>query len=176
VRGQTPLCEAFRKAQSGSIADAARAGTSAETVAGVIGTRGAWTTTERSETFLGASAPSGAGTRTRTREFLIHPDTIKHLPTGTAAVTSPGHAEPAIARMHHPRERTMTRTADHDDGTVHRLDAPLLTPTEAAQLLAVNSSWIYEAVRAGTLPCLRIGRHIRFTRTMLEEWLRGRVA
>src|SRR5919206_400113 len=75
---------------------------SAETVAGVIGTRGAWTTTERTETFLGASAPSGAGTRTRTREFVIHPDTIKHLPTGTAAVTSPGHAEPAIARMNHP--------------------------------------------------------------------------
>jgi excisionase family DNA binding protein len=35
--------------------------------------------------------------------------------------------------------------------------------------------WIYEAVRAGTLPCLRIGRHIRFTRAMLEEWLQGRV-
>jgi excisionase family DNA binding protein len=34
----------------------------------------------------------------------------------------------------------------------------------------------YEAVRAGTLPCLRIGRHIRFTRSMLEEWLQGRVA
>jgi hypothetical protein len=30
---------------------------SAETAAGVIGTRGAWTTTERTEIFLGASAP-----------------------------------------------------------------------------------------------------------------------
>jgi conjugal transfer pilus assembly protein TraD len=77
---------------------------SAETVAGVIGTRGAWTTTERTETFLGASAASGAGTRTRTREFVIHPDAIKHLPTGTAAVTSPGHTEPAIARMYHPED------------------------------------------------------------------------
>src|SRR3954469_3577527 len=77
---------------------------SAETVAGVIGTRGAWTTTERTGMFLGASSPSGDGTRTRTREFVIHPDTIKHLPTGTAAVTSPGHSEPAIARMHHPEE------------------------------------------------------------------------
>ena len=47
-----------------------------------------------------------------------------------------------------------------------RLDTPLLTPAEAAQLLAVKPSWIYEAVRAGNLPCLRIGRHIRFTRTM----------
>jgi hypothetical protein len=31
-------------------------------------------------------------------------------------------------------------------------------------------------VPAGTLPCLHIGRHIRFTRTMLEEWPLGRVA
>src|SRR5919206_661593 len=75
----------------------------ASMLAGVIGTRGAWTTTERTETFFGASSPDGAGTRTRTREFVIHPDTIKQLPTGTAAVTSPGHADPAIARIHHPR-------------------------------------------------------------------------
>ena len=67
----------------------------------------------------------------------------------------------------------MTRPAEH---TVQRLDTPLLTPAQAAQLLAVKPSWIYEAVRSGTLPCLQIGRHIRFTRSMLEEWLQGRVA
>jgi hypothetical protein len=26
-------------------------------------------------------------------------------------------------------------------------------------------------VRASRMPCLRVGRHIRFTRTMLERWL-----
>jgi conjugal transfer pilus assembly protein TraD len=57
---------------------------SAETLAGVMGTRGAWTHTERTESFLGASAPTGTGTRTRTREFVVHPDTIKRLPTGYA--------------------------------------------------------------------------------------------
>jgi conjugal transfer pilus assembly protein TraD len=77
---------------------------SAETLAGVIGTRGTWTHTERTETFLGAGTPTGEGTRTRTREFVVHPDTIKRLPTGYAAVTSPGHDEPRIARMHHPEE------------------------------------------------------------------------
>jgi len=61
-------------------------------------------------------------------------------------------------------------------GNVARLDTPLLTPAEAAALLAVKPSWIYEAVRSGALPCLRIGRHIRFTRAMLEDWLRGRAA
>jgi excisionase family DNA binding protein len=63
----------------------------------------------------------------------------------------------------------------NNNDNVHRLDTPLLTPAEAAQLLAVKSSWIYEAVRSGSLPCLRICRHIRFTRTMLDEWLRGKV-
>jgi excisionase family DNA binding protein len=57
-----------------------------------------------------------------------------------------------------------------------RLDSPLLKPEQAAELLAVRTSWIYEAVRTNRLPCLRIGRHIRFTREMLEEWLRERSA
>jgi excisionase family DNA binding protein len=52
-----------------------------------------------------------------------------------------------------------------------RLDGPLLCAEEAAQLLSVRRSWIYEAVRSGVLPCLRVGRHIRFTRRMLEAWL-----
>ncbi|HMD58052.1 MAG TPA: helix-turn-helix domain-containing protein [Solirubrobacteraceae bacterium] len=45
-----------------------------------------------------------------------------------------------------------------------------MTPDQDAELLAVKTSWIYEAVSTGKLPCLRIGRHIRFTRAMLEEW------
>ena len=57
-----------------------------------------------------------------------------------------------------------------------RLDSPLLKPEQAAKLLAVRTSWIDEAVRTNRLPCLRIGRHIRFTREMLEEWLRERAA
>lgn len=50
-------------------------------------------------------------------------------------------------------------------------DGPLLSPAEAARLLAVKPSWIYEAVRAHRMPCLRVGKHIRFTRPMLERWL-----
>ncbi len=57
------------------------------------------------------------------------------------------------------------------DDSIHRLDSPLLRADQAAELLAVRTSWIYEAVRTGTLPCLRIGRHIRFTKPMLEAWL-----
>ena len=50
-------------------------------------------------------------------------------------------------------------------------EGPLLCPREAAALLAVKPSWVYEAVRAQRLPCIRVGRHIRFTRGMLELWL-----
>jgi excisionase family DNA binding protein len=55
-----------------------------------------------------------------------------------------------------------------------RLDGPLLRPEQAAELLAVKPSWVYDAVRTGRLPCLRVGRHIRFTQTMLENWLTDR--
>lgn len=51
------------------------------------------------------------------------------------------------------------------------LNEPLLRPAEAAALLSVRTSWIYDAVRAGRLPHLRVGRHIRFTRSDLERWV-----
>ena len=54
-------------------------------------------------------------------------------------------------------------------------EGPLLCPHEAATLLSVKSSWVYEAVRAHRIPCLRVGRHIRFTRAMLEQWLAEQV-
>ena len=54
-------------------------------------------------------------------------------------------------------------------------EGPLLCPQEAAALLSVKPSWVYESVRAHRIPCLRVGRHIRFTRAMLEEWLAEQV-
>lgn len=40
------------------------------------------------------------------------------------------------------------------------LSEPLLRPAQAADLLSVRTSWIYEAVRARRLPCVRVGRHV----------------
>lgn len=51
------------------------------------------------------------------------------------------------------------------------LAEPLLDAGDAARLLAVRPSWVYEAVRDGRLPHLKIGRHIRFLRADLEEWI-----
>jgi excisionase family DNA binding protein len=47
----------------------------------------------------------------------------------------------------------------------------LLTAVEAADMLRVKPSWIYEQVRLGHLPHLRLGRYIRFTAAELDEWL-----
>jgi excisionase family DNA binding protein len=70
--------------------------------------------------------------------------------------------------------RIPTEPSGVEPGGPPRLDDPLLRPDQAAQLLNVKTSWIYEAVRTGSLPCLRVGRHIRFTRMMLEDWLSTR--
>ena len=51
------------------------------------------------------------------------------------------------------------------------LAEPLLKPAEAAALLAVRTSWVCEAVRSGILPCIRVGRHVRFLRSDLERWV-----
>src|SRR5579871_1063701 len=63
----------------------------------------------------------------------------------------------------------------HSAAQVVGLDEPLLTCEDAAKLLRVKVSWVYEAVRDGRLPCIRVGRHIRFTRSMLERWLAGHI-
>lgn len=51
------------------------------------------------------------------------------------------------------------------------LESPLLRAAEAAELLSVRTSWVYEAVRDGRLPCVRVGRHVRFLRADLEAWV-----
>ena len=58
-----------------------------------------------------------------------------------------------------------------DDRPAASLAEPLLDATAAAELLTVKPSWVYEAVRSGRLPHLKIGRHIRFLRSDLEAWI-----
>jgi excisionase family DNA binding protein len=50
--------------------------------------------------------------------------------------------------------------------------APLLTSEEAARLLRVPRSTLYELVRSRGLPHVRIGdRALRFMRADLEDWI-----
>lgn len=55
----------------------------------------------------------------------------------------------------------------------------ILTPQQLAERLQVGVSWVYEKSRqrgryqAKPLPCLRMGRYLRFSWTDVCEWLRA---
>jgi excisionase family DNA binding protein len=51
------------------------------------------------------------------------------------------------------------------------LTQPLLSADQAAGILSVRPSWIYDAARRGELPCVRLGKHVRFLRSDLECWV-----
>jgi conjugal transfer pilus assembly protein TraD len=75
----------------------------AEWVAKVGGTKDSWTTTQRTNLIL----PANEGTRTLDRDFIVHPDQIKTLRRGEAAVITldplPGQRRVEITRVRTPR-------------------------------------------------------------------------
>jgi excisionase family DNA binding protein len=50
--------------------------------------------------------------------------------------------------------------------TGHLLDA-----AEVAELLAVPKSWVLDSARSGALPCVRLGRYVRFDEGDVEAWV-----
>jgi conjugal transfer pilus assembly protein TraD len=77
---------------------------SADQIAATAGAQPAWVTTQQTDHSLLSGGLTGKGTRTRGYEYAIHPGRIKELPTGAAAVITPGEGRPVIAQIHHPRE------------------------------------------------------------------------
>ena len=77
---------------------------SAELIAAMARTKPVWVTTDQTEEGLLGYGRSGRGTRRRGYEYTIHPNRIKQLTTGSAAVIAPGFGEPTIAEMCHPSE------------------------------------------------------------------------
>jgi excisionase family DNA binding protein len=52
----------------------------------------------------------------------------------------------------------------------------ILTPQELADRLKVPLSWVFEKTRArcrNQIPCLRIGRYVRFDWTAVVTWLKS---
>jgi excisionase family DNA binding protein len=47
----------------------------------------------------------------------------------------------------------------------------LLTADEAAQLIRLPRSSVYELARNQRIPCVRIGRRVLFVRAQLVKWL-----
>jgi excisionase family DNA binding protein len=48
-----------------------------------------------------------------------------------------------------------------------------LTIQEAADLLRVRVSWLYERTRTNTVPHVKLGKYLRFDREELLAWARG---
>jgi hypothetical protein len=54
----------------------------------------------------------------------------------------------------------------------------ILTPAELAQRLKVSKSWVFEQTRQRAkvrnkklLPCIRLGKYLRFSWVQVSEWL-----
>ena len=50
---------------------------------------------------------------------------------------------------------------------------PLLNVKEAARFLNVTESTVYRLSKVGALPHLRVGRSIRFSEELLEEYIKN---
>ena len=68
-----------------------------------------------------------------------------------------------------PTERSSVQMEPGDD---------LLTPQELAAWLKVKPSWVFEQTRQraktrnkNPLPCLRLGKYVRFSRSQVADWL-----
>ena len=47
----------------------------------------------------------------------------------------------------------------------------LLHAEDVAAMLGVSKAWVYAEVRAGRIPCVRLGRYVRFRRESIQDWL-----
>jgi excisionase family DNA binding protein len=47
----------------------------------------------------------------------------------------------------------------------------LLTASEVAEMLGVQTSWVYAASRRGELPTVKLGRYRRYRREAIERWI-----
>ena len=55
------------------------------------------------------------------------------------------------------------------DATPERL---LLRPTEAADVLGIGNSKLYELIAAGVIPTVRVGSRLRVPLEALRHWIR----
>jgi excisionase family DNA binding protein len=62
---------------------------------------------------------------------------------------------------------------DRKDAVAH-LDTDLLKPNDIARRFGVSRSWVYDAAKAGRIPCVRLGGSdgpLRFLPDDVEAWL-----
>jgi excisionase family DNA binding protein len=68
------------------------------------------------------------------------------------------------------RPQTAANGGSPDDAAARLSElGGLLTLTGAAAVLSVPESWLRKRVASHTVPCTRLGRHIRFTRQQIDQ-------
>lgn len=50
-------------------------------------------------------------------------------------------------------------------------EVPVLTVDEAAEYLRIPKSTLYKLAQEGKVPCQKVGKHWRFSKDALHEWL-----
>jgi excisionase family DNA binding protein len=66
-----------------------------------------------------------------------------------------------------------TATANPTEEATAR-EGEILTVMEVARFLRVPKSTVYKLARVGDLPASKIGKHWRFLRRDIHEWMHGR--
>lgn len=71
--------------------------------------------------------------------------------------------------------RTMEpQTVDSSSDGATESYGEILTVTDVARFLRVPKSTVYKLARLGELPASKIGKHWRFLRRDIHDWLRAR--
>lgn len=47
----------------------------------------------------------------------------------------------------------------------------LLDCEQVAQWLGVKESWVFYAAKNGIIPCIKVGRYVRFRRPDIQKWI-----
>lgn len=50
----------------------------------------------------------------------------------------------------------------------------LISAAELAEKLNVSKSWVYQASHSKSIPCYKIGGHLRFDLEEVKEWIKER--
>lgn len=52
----------------------------------------------------------------------------------------------------------------------------LLTAAQVAEMLHVPERWVRDHTRSGSIPCVRLGRYVRYRRERVLDWLEAQEA
>ena len=55
------------------------------------------------------------------------------------------------------------------------MQPPVMTVGEVAEYLRIPRASVYKLAQRGKIPCQKIGRHWRFHRQTLDQWVAGKI-